>query len=353
MSPGHHIAAQSGSALGGGTAASSSSAFLPIATDLELRHTAVKAALHDGSVNQTSIDSHGLRSLRATTDSTGRVLRPARALLGWMHSDDAQRVLVSNRGDVQPSAEQVRVVETAHQFVRNRHAFGSQPALERDVPPDLVLHLERLQKNPAAMAYFLEGWRVRLVDLTHLVAFQPAVFVDSAMERVQGIESGDLPALAEICLPIPSGKETLSPTLDKVKNVWTILSSNPNLRVVGQFAGPLQGGPGGSLLFGFFVALAPSFVQVAHFQGRYVLRDGYHRALGLLASGITEIPAFVRDFDAIEQMVPPGMLPQAAWLGSTPPMLADYLDNEVAATVQLPAVQKVVMVQGVEATASA
>jgi len=315
------------------------------------RQAAVKTACHDAGVNKTSIDSQALKSLKATTDSTGRVLRPARALLGWMHPDDAKRVLVSNRGDVQPSAEHVRAVDAAHQAVSTRRNFA-QGTLETDLPAELLSYIERLQKSPAAMAYFLEGWRVRLVDLPQLVAFQPAVFVDSALERVQGIQPNDLTALAEVCLPIPTGKETLTPTLDKARNVWTILSPNPNLRVVGQFAGPLQGGPAGALLFGFFVALSPSFVQVARFQGRYVLRDGYHRALGLLASGISEIPAFVRDFDGIEQMVPPGMLPQSAWLGPNPPILPDYFDSAVAATVALPAVQKVAMVQAVEATAS-
>jgi len=130
------------------------------------------------------------------------------------------------------------------------------------------------------------------------------------------------------------------------------MSPNPNLRIAGHFAGPLQGAAPGPPLLGFFVAFMPSFVQVARFEGRYVLRDGYHRALGLLASGISQVPAFVRDFDAIEQMVPPGMLPQGAWLGTTPPVLPDYFDNGVAATVALPAVQKLLIVQAIEATVS-
>jgi hypothetical protein len=270
-----------------------------------------------------------------------------------MHPEDAQRMLVSNRGDAQPSAEQVRAVESAHQAVGRRATFENELSPEIDLPAELHPHVDRLEKSPAAMSYLMEGWRIRLVNLTRLISFQPAVFVDSAMERARGLKPDDVEGLANLCLPIPVGNEMLTPTLDKVRNVWTVLSPNPNLRVVGQYAGPVPGVAGGAPVFGFFLALMPSFVQVAHFQGRYLLRDGYHRALGLLGSGITEVPAFVRDFDAIEHLVPPGMLPQNGWLGPRPPMITDYFDNAVAATVALPAVQKVVMVQALEATVSA
>jgi len=270
-----------------------------------------------------------------------------------MDPEDAKRVLVSNRGDAQASAEQVRAVETAHEAVGRRATFKDPVSPETDVPVELLPYVDRLQKSPAGMNYFMEGWRVRIVNLTRLISFQPVVFVDSAVERVQDLKPADVEGVANICLSIPAGKEPLAPTLDKVRNVWTVLSPNPNLRVVGQFAGPIPGAGGGAPVFGFFLALMPSFMQVGHFQGRTILRDGYHRALGLLSSGITEVPAFVRDFDAIEQLVPPGMLPQNAWLGPRPPLLPDYFDNAVAATVALPAVQKVVMVQAIEATVSA
>ena len=318
-----------------------------------LRQAAVKETGKHRGVNETILDSTALRSLTATTDQAGRLLRPARALLGWMDPEDAKRVLVSNRGDAHPSAAQVRAVETAHQAVSTRATFENAVTPEADLPASLLPHVDRLQKSPAGMPYFLEGWRIRLVNLTRLISFQPAVFVDSAVERVRGLKPDGLEGLANLCLPIPAGNETLAPTLDKVKNIWTVLSPNPNLRVVGQFAGPIQGLGGGAPVFGFFLALMPSFMQVAHFQGRYVLRDGYHRALGLLSAGIMEAPAFVRDFDAIEQLVPPGMLPQHSWLGPRPPLVPDYFDNSVAATVALPAVQKVVMVQAIEATVSA
>jgi hypothetical protein len=64
--------------------------------------------------------------------------------------------------------------------------------------------------------------------------------------------------------------------------------------------------------------------------------------------GVTWAPVFLRDFDSIQQLVPPGMLPQEAFLGERPPTLRDYADTEVSAEIQVPASQKVVVVQALE-----
>ena len=51
-----------------------------------------------------------------------------------MHPEDAQRVPVSNRGDAQASAEQVRAVESAHQAVSRRATFENELTLEHGDP---------------------------------------------------------------------------------------------------------------------------------------------------------------------------------------------------------------------------
>ncbi len=104
-----------------------------------------------------------------------------------------------------------------------------------------------------------------------------------------------------------------------------IASRNPNLRLVGNFAGEVQPGAIG------------------------VLRDGYHRSLGLLLRGIKNVPVFVREHSQFEDLgLPQGMLSQAAYLGEQPPTLIDYLDDQVAASVMLPASQKMIVIHGIE-----
>ena len=108
--------------------------------------------------------------------------------------------------------------------------------------------------------------------------------------------------------------------------------------------------PGGAV--GFAVVAGPSVLQVGRYNGRHFPRDGYHRAFGLLSLGITIVPAFVRDITRFEELVPDprAMLPQDSYQGQRPPVLTDYLDDTVSAAVQLPAIHKMIVIQGLELT---
>jgi hypothetical protein len=114
---------------------------------------------------------------------------------------------------------------------------------------------------------------------------------------------------------------------------------------VGEAQGPGQG----AHIFGFGVAIHPSFMQVASYNGRFLLRDGYHRAYGLLARQITHAPVFVRDFERFEDLrLPQGLLPQDAYLGSRPALLTDYFNNDVSADASVLVTQKIVVIQALE-----
>ncbi len=73
---------------------------------------------------------------------------------------------------------------------------------------------------------------------------------------------------------------------------------------------------------------------------------------GPLVCSPARAPAFVRDLDTIEALVPPkiqsGMLSQGAYLGARPPVLADYHDDTVAVSARMPVQQKVILVQALE-----
>jgi hypothetical protein len=58
---------------------------------------------------------------------------------------------------------------------------------------------------------------------------------------------------------------------------------------------------------------------------------------------------FFRVFDRFEDLrFPSGMLSQDAYLGSRPPTLADYLNDEVSANGATLVTQKVVVIQALE-----
>jgi len=192
-----------------------------------------------------------------------------------------------------------------------------------------------------------EAGEPKLVDLGRVCAAQPQILVEDALRRVAGIDPNDLPALAQVTLPLPAPSQ-IPAAFDESKNAWILSSPNPNLRVSGHFNAQVAPGVLG---FGFAVTLQKSYLQVAGLGGRYFLRDGYHRAYGLLTAGIRKVPALVKEYESFEQIrLPQGLLPQGAYLGERPPLLPDYLNDQVAANTLLPVTQKMVVVQGLELT---
>jgi hypothetical protein len=258
-------------------------------------------------------------------------------------------LLNSNNADATPTDEQRDRIESARRAVRDRAATLDQNGVIRDVSDDLLdAHIEKLRQGDAA-PYFAEGWRVALVDLARVCAFQPAVFTDSAADRAAGVDADDQTQLARVTLPTESNAELRAQRSEERKQ-WLFVSRNPNLKITGMLGGKIDVNT--PPVFGFFVTVMPSYMQIATYQGRHFLRDGYHRAIGLLGVGAREVPAFVREFSSIAQLVPQGMLPQEGFLGDRPPTLSDYADDQVAATVQLPASQKMIVVQGLELSVS-
>jgi hypothetical protein len=272
-------------------------------------------------------------------------VRPNRALTGWMKPDQAYGLLQQK---MEPTAA-AEAVERARQAVTTRSAGIPQAAIITNVPAELAGHVGALESSPAAKPLHDEGWKVALVDLSKVCAFQPSVESSKSLDRVQAIDKDDLASIAAMTLPLGQG-DNLPIQYDPIRMAWTVSSANPNLRIVGN-VGPLPVSPVGTAL-GFALVAAPSFMQVGCYQGRHYLRDGYHRAFGLLSRGITVVPAFVRNISVFEELVPDPrtMLPQDGYLGERPPVLADYLDDSVSATVQLPAVRKMVIIQALELT---
>jgi hypothetical protein len=272
-------------------------------------------------------------------------LRPGRALVGWMNPSQAYGFI--QRG-LAPAAA-AEAVERARQAVAARAAGVEQSALVGTGPAELAAHLSALEASPAARPMYDEGWRVALVDLSRVCAFQPSVITDQSIARVRSAIETDPVSLAAVTLPLTQG-DALPVQYDPIHRAWTVSSTNPNVRIAAE-VGPLPVSPAGIAL-GFAVTAGPSFMQVGRYRGRYYLRDGYHRAFGLLSRGITTVPAFTREISVFEELVPDPrtMLPQDGYLGDRPPVLADYLDDQVSAAVQLPSARKMVLVQAMELT---
>lgn len=283
---------------------------------------------------------------QTTSQPAARVERPARALLGWMQPHEALLMLTGRRQDVAPTDEQRLLVERLRDGVARRATGIDQSGIEQPATAALTPYLADLEKDQAAAGLIASGCRVALIDLARVIAAQPLVHVDHADERVAAAQLGDIASIARVSLPTTQPVE-LPATFDQAQKAWVLTSANPNLRLIGAGQGQAPQGPP---VLGFSVALVTSFVRIARYRERYILVDGYHRAHGFLRRGITIVPAFVSDVASFEALALPalGMLPQDAFLGDRPPVLADYLNDEVSAQIMVPATHKTIAIVGME-----
>jgi hypothetical protein len=263
-----------------------------------------------------------------------------------MTSSEALLTLTGRRHDVTPTEEHKRQADKLRAAVVGRPRGVDQVGIEKAPPSALGAYISKLEKDPAAAGLLNAGWKVRLVDLARVCAAQPLVHVDHAEARVADADASEITTIASISLPIAIPFH-LPAIFDQAQKAWVITSANPNLRLTG--AGQAAS-PDGVPMLGFSVALLTSFLRVARYQTRYILVDGYHRAHGFLRRGITIVPALVSELESFEALgLPPlGMLPQDAYLGDRPPLLADYLNDEVSVEVLVPATQKTIVIAGLE-----
>jgi hypothetical protein len=298
--------------------------------------------------------------MAGTTQATVAIAAPefakrkARALIGWLPESEGALWIAGRQVQAQADPANLAVCRAARPRVSDRPEGVDQSGFASAVPPELQQHIAQLRAHPWGAQTLLEAGEPKLVDLRLIIATQPVIHVEDAMKRVNGLTAGDLPAIARITLPIPPATPELPPVAyDPVKQSHFVSSANPNLRVVGQIGGLTVRNQNGIELpvFGFIIAQPQSYLSVAGLRGRYFLRDGYHRAFGLLKAGITHAPALVRDYPSIEEVrMAPGNLPIDAFMGERPPMLPDYLDDLVGVDTLAPITSKMIVIQALELT---
>jgi hypothetical protein len=276
----------------------------------------------------------------------------ARVLAPWMTDPEARLIMAAGETDRPLTAAQETWLARSRAAVAARPAALQQDDLIRPLPPEMSGYLARMEKHPESQWYLAKGFTPALVDLRRTCAYQSKIYTEHSGQHVADVDVDDVTAMAEVTMPL-GAPPVVAPKFDAERQTFVTDLANHNLRIIGAFGGLAEDAPQpGTYNLGFQVRVIASFVQVVSVQGRWFIRDGYHRSVGLLQRGARYVPVLVKEDMGLGDLALPGMLPFESFMGERPPLLPDFLDSAVSCSVRLTAARRVVVVQASEVSIS-
>lgn len=285
-------------------------------------------------------------------DEGSTVEESHRALTGWLSDQEGCQTVLGRTPSPTDSLDMIREkLRARRSAVATRDVFRpSDPIVESD-----PVALGSLRERPDLKASFAGmGWRPAMVDLRSVLSVQKSIRVSGLDDRMAGLGQGTAD-LVEFCLLTKRPAEPGRGFIDVDGRGMTIASPNPNLRVAGIQMADIQAqtDPNSPALpmrgLVVLVTLMASYLQVAKYNDRFFLRDGYHRAAGLIRAGVTVVPCVFIEARSYEEVTPsPHLFSYETMFSDRPPRLVDFWDAEVADDVSRPAVRKVIRVRGDE-----
>ncbi len=277
--------------------------------------------------------------------------RPARALLGWLSDQEAVTALLGrNPIPGEEIGPQLAVAAQCRSSVRARSAYQpADPVLRREFSGlDDIRSRQDVISNLGPL-----NWRPAVVDLRKVLSFQKVIQIDGLEERLGDLS--DDRSLLELCIPTHQPAPPIGAFTDQDGKGFTVSSFNPNLRIAAGQIGDAQvsQGPGLSPVkmqaITLLVFMGASFLQVVRYKDRSFVRDGYHRAAGLVGRGVFEVPCIFIEANSFEEVAAMrGAFSYEVLYGDRPPGLVDFWNDTVSRAIEQPAVRKVIRVRGEE-----
>ncbi|HET7324529.1 MAG TPA: hypothetical protein VFJ06_09370 [Halococcus sp.] len=296
-----------------------------------------------------------------------------RILLGFMSEEAAIRKLQSTRtvgSPVDPlnrplTGEEPSDIETAYaelwedakNSIDSQNPFESSDAELTDLPDEEGVkdHIDAFVNTPHCQASLLgtlpeDRWDIKMVPIENLVSFQPAVTktafqqdIPTATESIRGLLHFSLPVDT---IPLVEDQRIE----DSYFTGWQFVTRSPNIYVTGPYHSrldpdDLDADDTAFATVSFDIHANPNFVYVAHFEDRYILKNGYHRTYQLLRAGETHVPAAVIEADTYQETggEHPGFFDREIVMGERPPMVTDY-ETPIAIDIDRRAMNKVIRI---------
>ena len=289
-----------------------------------------------------------------------------RLLLGFLREDEAIKRLQSSRivatpGSISDRAESEETAtdpETAYRelwkaandSITPSQAFDDSAVELTDLPDEdgIAEHVDAFVNDPHFQASRgdqpKESWEIKLVPIANLVAFQPAVTQTAYETDLSSTES--TLDLLEFTLPVDAAPLVEDQRIrDTFFSGWQFVTRSPNVHVSGPHHSRSDGDDTTIATVSFDLKSNPNFVYVAHFEDRYILKNGYHRVYQLLAAGETHVPAVVIEADTYDETGAnqSGFFDRDLVMSDRPPLLTDY-ETSIAVTISRRTTNRIVRV---------
>jgi hypothetical protein len=280
------------------------------------------------------------------------VMSPMRGLVGWMNDNEGVNFLLGHQPS--PTDNLTQLQQTIGDC---RAAVDARPLRELANPIRELdqATVDTIQARPDIQAAFAPlQWTPAMVDLREVLSYQQAIHLDGLEARVSSV-SDNLEELIKFCLPINEPISQLGAIMDADQKGYTISSLNPNLRIQGSAMHDtevsLTPGIPPILVKGvtFFISLGASYLLVARYKNRHFIRDGYHRAAGLLKKGVNIVPCILVEARNTDELgLKQGLFSYEVIYGDRPPRLSDFWDDTVAHDGKTIAMRHVLRIRGEE-----
>ncbi len=275
-----------------------------------------------------------------------------RGLVGWMNDTDATKFHLGRLPAPTDDLTHIQPIIAAHQAAVNTRPVWKSSNPIREIDHGLA---KAIKARPDLQGAFGSlQWAPALVDLREVLSYQQLIHLDGLEDRVAPV-SDTLEDLVKFCLPVYEPLSQLGAFVDDDKKGYTLSSLNPNLHILEGVMHDTEVARGPGLpsmrvkAVTFFIGLGSSYLNVGRYRGRCFLRDGYHRAAGLLKKGIHVVPCIVVDARNTDELgLKQGLFTYEVIYGDRPPRLADFWDDTVAYDGKGVAIRRVLRIRGEE-----
>jgi hypothetical protein len=299
-----------------------------------------KFPVQESAPNQVTPSESELQRLIPT------IRRNHRALLGFFNEQEVRQFLQGKAQSEDQYKEFMQRWGTLRSRINNLPPLSAEPEVRPILEPDALLEIEKAMEGPECKAAFPEGsWSVSLVQLSGIIAFQPSVDVNYALDDGgTSLNPTDLLPAVRLCFPC-NRPTALAVTMDQAQKAIMVSGVNPSLQVVGLNCNQAQ--PMGPFAVTFFISTGPNILQVSRYRGRYFLSNGYHRAYRFMNAGFTHVPCLLRNAADLAQTgaLGPGFFSESILMSSRPPLLTDFTDEALGVNVPVHAVKKTVRIR--------